>query len=330
MATLKIINNTPADVFISDVGIVIPASGEDTITDKGLVRKLAVSEHLRALVTALTLKLNDGSVDIPPADADGFLLNYFLTGTSDSPIKIPTLSHNTIADRNVFPAHPEQAVENFVALVNANTTLDATHGTVLVDTFNGPVTITLPTAVGISGRIYKIKKVSSDMNIVRISCSGYETIDGADFFALSGENNFAAVQSDGTNWRVISSVFGNDYQTEISAARSTTNSLTFQDKTKLTTPILRGTYRVNWHAIMDANSANVIVEARLYDETDGVVIGAQQEKRASAANLLEPVGGFAEIVFVGKTKTLKIQWRSQGGWAMAGIQDARIELWRVK
>lgn len=90
MAVLRIINNTSVDVFIMDVGVIIPASGEDTFTNPNLVRDLASSKSLRDLVAALTLKLNDGTNDIPVAQADGFLLSFFVTGGSASGIPLDT------------------------------------------------------------------------------------------------------------------------------------------------------------------------------------------------------------------------------------------------
>lgn len=73
-------------------------------------------------------------------------------------------------------------------------TLDETHSIVRAV---APCTITLPTAVGISGAEYKI---SSDTNIIVIGTGG-ETIDGdAAIPLLPGET--IDVYSDGANWQV--------------------------------------------------------------------------------------------------------------------------------
>lgn len=245
------------------------------------------------------------------------------TGGSD------TLTHNNLNGRSAHPAHPAHAIENFVASVNADTTLDATHRTVLVDSSGGDVTITLPTAVGITGRIYEIKKVSSDTNVVIIDPNGAETVDGATDFRLAGQYNAVTVQSDGANWRVISQVFGNDYQSDVSAERSTTSSTSPQDKLTLTTPALRGVYRVSWHAVVDSGQANRGVDAQLYNVTDAVVVGVEQREWPQDTNERCQVGGYDLISFAGAAKTFKIQYRSHTGNTV-GIQDARIELWRVK
>ena len=40
-------------------------------------------------------------------------------------------------------------------------------------------TMTLPTAAGITGQTYTIKKIDSTANTVTIACTGGQTIDGA-------------------------------------------------------------------------------------------------------------------------------------------------------
>ena len=91
MATIVVKNNTAVDVFISDVGVLIPASGSDTYTNVLLIRAVAVSENLRTLVTAGTLTVNDGVADVPTAEVDVFLLQFVVTGGSNSAIPANTL-----------------------------------------------------------------------------------------------------------------------------------------------------------------------------------------------------------------------------------------------
>lgn len=88
MSAIVVKNNTAVDVSIPDVGVIIPASGQDSYMIPSIVRLIAVSVDLRALVTAGTLTVNDGLVDIPTTEVDGFLLGFFTTGGSDSMIPI--------------------------------------------------------------------------------------------------------------------------------------------------------------------------------------------------------------------------------------------------
>jgi len=122
-------------------------------------------------------------------------------------------------------------------------------------------------------------------------------------------------------------VFGKDYQTAISTARSTTTSSTYQTKTTLTTPALTGTYRVAWAAVVDNGGANG--KSRLYNSTDAAVVGAERVFKAGDSAERQTQSGFAEIVFTGAAKTFQLQYGDVAGGNTQGIQDARIELWRV-
>ncbi|MEA9985653.1 right-handed parallel beta-helix repeat-containing protein [Subtercola sp. RTI3] len=89
-----------------------------------------------------------------------------------------------------------------VLIVTAATTLDVTYFTLLSNS-SSPLTHTLPTAVGITGRIYSIKNINT--GIVTIATTSSQTIEGATTFLLSAQYAFAIVQSDGANWQIISS-----------------------------------------------------------------------------------------------------------------------------
>lgn len=74
--------------------------------------------------------------------------------------------------------------------------------TVFADASGGAFTLTLPTAVGRTGRLFLIKRVNSGANAVTIDSDG-GTIDGASVVVLSREGEFRIVQSDGTNWHIL-------------------------------------------------------------------------------------------------------------------------------
>ena len=84
---------------------------------------------------------------------------------------------------------------------SATLTIDATHSTVL-GTLAGNQTFTLPTAVGITGRLYTIKKTGSSGTLT-IEGDGTETIDGSLNFAISTQYQSITVQSDNANWWII-------------------------------------------------------------------------------------------------------------------------------
>lgn len=79
-------------------------------------------------------------------------------------------------------------------------TLTATDSTVTV---TGATTITLPTAVGITGRVYTIKKIDAGGTNVTIATTSAQTIDGVATALLQVQWASTQLQSDGANWIVI-------------------------------------------------------------------------------------------------------------------------------
>ena len=84
------------------------------------------------------------------------------------------------------------AVESAYQITSTDYTIDCIAGTFKV---------TLPTAVGIQGKIYIIK--NSGVGTITIDTTSSQTIDGASSKALSTQYQVIRVQSTGANWIVI-------------------------------------------------------------------------------------------------------------------------------
>lgn len=84
--------------------------------------------------------------------------------------------------------------------INATATLANTDYIVAVDSTSAAVTVNLPTAVGITGKEYRIKRTNSGANSVTIDPNSTQTIDGALTLVLSGQWDSAVIVSDGANW----------------------------------------------------------------------------------------------------------------------------------
>ena len=85
-----------------------------------------------------------------------------------------------------------------ITTVTTNTTLDATHYTVLCDATSGNITITLPTASTATRRTYVIKKIDSSGNTV-----AFTTADGS--ITLSAQWAGKQIQSNGTSYYITAS-----------------------------------------------------------------------------------------------------------------------------
>ena len=64
-------------------------------------------------------------------------------------------------------------------------------------------TATLPTALGIAGRQYTIKKVDSGIGLVVLDADSAQTIDGALTYTLYAQYDSVTIVSDGANWWVV-------------------------------------------------------------------------------------------------------------------------------
>jgi len=84
----------------------------------------------------------------------------------------------------------------------ATLTLTSSHDTVLCDASGNGIVITLPTAVGIEGKIYWIKCID-DTNTVELAPDGAEEIEGSNSNVSLTLMDVVAVQSDNANWWMI-------------------------------------------------------------------------------------------------------------------------------
>jgi hypothetical protein len=67
----------------------------------------------------------------------------------------------------------------------------------------GSITLTLPPAALVPGRIYTFKRINSGANAVVIDPSGAETIDGAATYTLSAQWNSVTIMNNGIAWFII-------------------------------------------------------------------------------------------------------------------------------
>jgi hypothetical protein len=68
---------------------------------------------------------------------------------------------------------------------------------------SGVTTITLPTAVGCSGKTFAIKNINTTTSTVTVDTNASETIDGALTWTSQMPNESITIISNGSNWRII-------------------------------------------------------------------------------------------------------------------------------
>ena len=82
-------------------------------------------------------------------------------------------------------------------------TLTALDDIVLGNATTAAFTVTLPTAVGITGRQYVVKRINAGANSVTVGTTGGQTIDGAATKVLNAQYLSARIVSDGANWLLV-------------------------------------------------------------------------------------------------------------------------------
>jgi hypothetical protein len=88
-----------------------------------------------------------------------------------------------------------------IRLVTAAAAVLDSDGTVLADTTAGVFALTLPSPVGRSGRILRVKQVASANALTVGTAAGQ--IDGAATKVYAAQNEAHAFQSDGANWWIV-------------------------------------------------------------------------------------------------------------------------------
>lgn len=90
-----------------------------------------------------------------------------------------------------------------VATKTTTYTIVSTDDFIRADATSGAFTINLPTAVGITGRVFTVKKIDATANNVTVDGNGSETIDGSTTKVISTQYTSFQFISNGTNWDVI-------------------------------------------------------------------------------------------------------------------------------
>lgn len=88
--------------------------------------------------------------------------------------------------------------------VISSTLLSDGNDAVLVDATISTVTLTLPPAADVEGKVLTIKKTDGSVNIVTVDGDGTETLDGALTYVLQLQYDTVTIISDGANWHIMS------------------------------------------------------------------------------------------------------------------------------
>lgn len=98
---------------------------------------------------------------------------------------------------------PTSSLKPSLVEKTADYTMTVVDAIASVDASGGAVIITLPTAVGVTGKLYGIKKTDNSANTVTLKGDGTELIDGANTLVLTKLYDYVLVQSTGAKWIIV-------------------------------------------------------------------------------------------------------------------------------
>lgn len=123
---------------------------------------------------------------------------------------LSTDSYHDLERRSLPVEHSKSSRDKTGALgiriteITSNTTLTGDYDLVLVDCSGGEVTVTLPAAAEFPFKQYRIKKVDSTLNPVKVVPDGVEEIDDELEWLITNQYNCMDIVSDGTDeWFMV-------------------------------------------------------------------------------------------------------------------------------
>ena len=185
----KLVDDEDVDVTLAGTGTYLSLSGQE----------ITVDPITESDISDLTHIVNhDDLADMP--DSSGVDTNHdtryvakVQTGTPATPTPFAgMLWYDTDATGS--------AVTSTVNIVTKTGAYTLTSDDVVV-LANGTFTLTLPTAVGISGKMYDIKNIGT--GTVTVDGDGTETIDDGLTAVMSVRYEAITIISDGSNWNII-------------------------------------------------------------------------------------------------------------------------------
>lgn len=162
------------------------------VNDQGTTRE---GLRLDGAVTAVVVNEGSDSLVDFRVESDNNTHMLFVDGANDK-IGINTATPNS-------GLHINTSVTLAGKAITQDYTATAADHMIFLNATSVDIVVSLPTAVGIMGRQYILKRVDSSGNVVTIDPSGSQTIEGLGTKVLENQNSIVVV-SDDNNWWIIS------------------------------------------------------------------------------------------------------------------------------
>lgn len=198
---------TAAGTATFNGNVAIGNSSSDTLTITSVLSSsLALGTTFTYDVGSATVGLRSLYLGSNDAAAKSVRLIAGAVGTSYTltlPTAVPTLSGQVVS-------YTTGGVGSFVdkntlSVASPTTTYPITTSdeVVLASASGGAYSATLPNAVGVTGKVYTVKKTDSSVNAITIATTSSQTIDGVTTRTVTIQYESVTVVSDGSNWHII-------------------------------------------------------------------------------------------------------------------------------
>ena len=186
----------------------------------------------------------------------------------------------------------------------------------------------------ISDGIHSAISLAYSDEAARLADSGFDAGDLYKLaYQLSDDSVWLLSSVSPVTWTAVNPdasnvVYGTERQVVVSEAEVSTTQSVFQVRTTLVTPVLSGTYEIQWQARVGQSGTGDTVETRLWDDTNAVQLGTTSSIEPKDVTSRYHVGETLDLAFSNESRRLQIQWREQNG-GTAFIAGARIRIMRV-
>lgn len=180
-------------------GALYHASGEGQLGGRlGSGREVRVRAASATIETA-SLNINGVTYLWPGSQASGTKIL-----SNDGSGNLSWATDATGAGGGEFLVSPSTGMLGYlVSTVSGNYTVSSTSTVILADATGASLTVTLPTAIGLTGKIRTIKRLNAGANTVTVATTSSQTIDGATTQVLAIQYTSVDVISDGANWSIL-------------------------------------------------------------------------------------------------------------------------------
>ena len=190
--------STPTTGTVTSVSVVSANGFAGTVatatTTPAITLTTSITGVLKGNGTAISAATS--GTDYAPATSGSSIL-YGNGSGGFSNVTVGTGLSFSTGTLSATPANPS------VTTKTTTYSIATTDGSIFCNATSAGFTVTLPTAVGVGGKIYIIKKIDSSTNVITIATTSSQTIDSLTTQTLSLYNAWLQVQSDGSNWQII-------------------------------------------------------------------------------------------------------------------------------